>query len=65
MQGADVFIGVSAAGALTSEMVKTMNRDAIIFAMANPNPEIKPDLAKAAGAACCWNRKIGFPKSSQ
>src|SRR4051812_15700031 len=48
--GADVFIGVSAAGALTKEMVETMNRVAIIFAMANPDPEISPADAKAAGA---------------
>lgn len=51
VQGADVFIGVSAEGALTEEMVRTMNDDAIIFAMANPVPEIMPELAKAAGAA--------------
>ena len=49
--GADVFIGVSAPGAVTTEMVKTMNKDAIIFACANPIPEIFPDEAKAAGAA--------------
>ena len=54
--GADVFIGVSAAGALTKEMVETMNRDAIIFAMANPNPEIIPAEAKAAGARVVGNR---------
>ena len=45
VQGADVFIGVSAEGALTEEMVRTMNDDAIIFAMANPVPEIMPELA--------------------
>ena len=49
--GADVFIGVSAPGAVTTEMVKTMNRDAIIFACANPTPEIFPDEAKAGGGA--------------
>ena len=49
--GADVFIGVSAPGMVTTEMVKTMNRDAIIFACANPTPEIFPDEAKAGGAA--------------
>ena len=48
--GADVFIGVSAPGAVTTEMVKTMNKDAIIFACANPTPEIFPDDAKAGGA---------------
>lgn len=48
--GRDVFIGVSVAGALTPEMVSTMAKDAIIFAMANPTPEIMPDLAKSAGA---------------
>ena len=49
--GADVFIGVSAPGAVTTEMVKTMNRDAIIFACANPAPEIFPEDARAGGAA--------------
>ena len=49
--GADVFLGFSAPGLVTAEMVKTMNRDAIIFACANPNPEIFPDEAKAGGAA--------------
>lgn len=48
MVGADVFLGVSAAGALTEEMVRTMATDAIIFAMANPVPEIMPELAIAA-----------------
>ena len=61
IQGADVFIGVSAEGALTSEMVKTMNRDPIIFAMANPNPEIQPDLAKAAGALVVGTGSSDFP----
>ena len=51
VQGADVFIGVSAPGVLTTDMVKTMNRDAIIFACANPTPEIFPEDAKAGGAA--------------
>jgi malate dehydrogenase (oxaloacetate-decarboxylating) len=59
--GADVFIGVSAEGALTSEMVKTMNRDPIIFAMANPNPEILPDQAKAAGAVVVGTGRSDFP----
>lgn len=48
--GADVFLGVSAAGALTEDMVRTMAPDSIIFAMANPIPEIMPELAMAAGA---------------
>lgn len=51
IRGADVFIGVSSAGALTPQMVKTMNAHAIVFAMANPIPEILPDAARAAGAA--------------
>ena len=50
LAGADVFIGVSAPGAVTTEMVQTMNRDAILFACANPTPEIFPDEAKAGGA---------------
>ena len=61
IQGADVFIGVSVEGALTSEMVKTMNRDPIIFAMANPNPEILPDSAKAAGAIVVGTGRSDFP----
>ena len=59
--GADVFIGVSAAGALTKEMVETMNRDAIIFAMANPDPEINPDEAKAAGARVVGTGRSDYP----
>jgi malate dehydrogenase (oxaloacetate-decarboxylating) len=59
--GADVFIGVSAEGALSSDMVKKMNRDAIIFAMANPNPEILPDVAKAAGAAVVGTGRSDYP----
>ena len=51
--GADVFIGVSAPGMVTTEMVKTMNKDSIIFACANPTPEIFPDDAKAGGAKVC------------
>ena len=50
IKGADVFVGVSKAGLLTEEMVGTMNKDAIVMAMANPTPEILPDLAKKAGA---------------
>ena len=59
--GADVFIGVSAPGVLTGEMVKTMNRDAIIFACANPTPEIFPDEAKAAGAKVISTGRSDFP----
>ncbi|WP_103107065.1 NAD(P)-dependent malic enzyme [Brevibacillus reuszeri] len=61
MKGADVFIGVSVAGAVTQEMVRTMNRDAIIFAMANPTPEIMPEEAKAAGAAVVGTGRSDFP----
>lgn len=61
MKGADVFIGVSVAGAVTPEMVRSMNRDAIIFAMANPTPEIMPDEAKAAGAAVVGTGRSDFP----
>jgi malate dehydrogenase (oxaloacetate-decarboxylating) len=61
IKGADVFIGVSAADALSQEMVKSMNGDAIIFAMANPNPEIKPDAAKEAGAAVIGTGRSDFP----
>lgn len=50
MRGADIFIGVSAPGIVTSEMVASMNPDSILFAMANPIPEIMPDAAKSAGA---------------
>jgi len=59
--GADVFLGLSVAGALKSEMVKTMASDAIIFAMANPTPEIMPDLAKAAGARIVCTGRSDFP----
>ncbi|MBT2648224.1 NAD-dependent malic enzyme [Bacillus sp. ISL-34] len=61
IQNADVFIGVSAAGALTKEMVSSMNRDAIIFAMANPDPEIMPEDAKAAGAKVVGTGRSDFP----
>ncbi|MCK9910630.1 NAD-dependent malic enzyme, partial [Microbacteriaceae bacterium K1510] len=61
MKGADVFIGVSVAGAVTPEMVQSMNRDAIIFAMANPTPEIMPDEAKKAGAAVVGTGRSDFP----
>ena len=59
--GADVFIGVSAPGAVTTEMVKTMNKDAIVFACANPTPEIFPDDAKASGAKVVSTGRSDFP----
>ncbi|MDD2870838.1 MAG: NADP-dependent malic enzyme [Candidatus Gracilibacteria bacterium] len=59
--GADVFVGVSAPGVLTEQMVKTMNKDSIIFAMANPTPEIMPDLAKKAGALIVATGRSDFP----
>jgi len=59
--GADVFIGVSAPGTVTTEMVKTMNRDAIVFACANPTPEIFPEDAKAGGAAVISTGRSDFP----
>ncbi len=59
--GADVFLGVSAPGALTKEMVKTMAKDPVIFAMANPTPEIMPDEAKAAGARIVATGRSDFP----
>ncbi|AZU63597.1 NAD(P)-dependent malic enzyme [Neobacillus mesonae] len=61
IKGADVFIGVSVAGALTKEMVESMNPDAIIFAMANPVPEIMPEEAKAAGAKVVGTGRSDFP----
>lgn len=61
IQGADVFIGVSAEGALTQDMIRTMNVDPIIFAMANPNPEILPHLAKEAGAKVIGTGRSDFP----
>ncbi|MEH6949469.1 malic enzyme-like NAD(P)-binding protein [Bacillus sp. JJ634] len=61
IKGADVFIGVSAAGALTKEMVESMNVDPIIFAMANPDPEILPADAKAAGAKVVGTGRSDFP----
>ncbi len=59
--GADVFIGVSAPGAVTTEMVKTMTKDAIVFACANPTPEIFPDDAKAGGAKVVSTGRSDFP----
>ncbi len=61
LEGADIFIGVSAPGSVTPEMVQTMNTDAILFAMANPVPEIMPDLAKAAGARIVGTGRSDFP----
>lgn len=59
--GADIFVGVSAPNLVTPEMVKTMNPDAILFAMANPVPEIMPDIAKAAGAKVVGTGRSDFP----
>lgn len=61
IQGADVFIGVSAPGAVTTEMVRTMAKDAILFACANPTPEIFPDEAKAGGARVIATGRSDFP----
>ncbi|WP_100399862.1 NAD(P)-dependent malic enzyme [Bacillus sp. FJAT-44742] len=61
VKNTDVFIGVSVAGALTEEMVKSMNQDPIIFAMANPDPEILPDTAKEAGASVVGTGRSDFP----
>ncbi len=61
MKGADIFVGVSAPGIVTPEMVSSMNKDAILFAMANPVPEIMPDVAKAAGARVVGTGRSDFP----
>ncbi len=61
MAGADIFVGVSAPGIVSAEMVASMNRDAVIFAMANPVPEIMPDQAKAAGARVVGTGRSDFP----
>lgn len=61
LKGADVFIGVSAPGIVSQEMVSSMNRDSILFAMANPTPEIMPELAKAAGAKVIGTGRSDFP----
>jgi malate dehydrogenase (oxaloacetate-decarboxylating) len=61
IKGADIFIGVSAPGTVTTEMVKTMNKDAIVFACANPTPEIFPDDAKAGGARVISTGRSDFP----
>lgn len=59
--GADVFIGVSAPNIVTAEMVKTMNTDSIVFGMANPTPEIMPEVAKSAGAKVCGSGRSDYP----
>lgn len=61
MKNADVFIGVSAPGVVSEEMVRSMNRDAVVFPMANPTPEIMPDIAKRAGARIVGTGRSDFP----
>ncbi len=61
MKGADIFVGVSAPGIVSKEMVASMNKDSILFAMANPVPEIMPDIAKAAGAKVVGTGRSDFP----
>ena len=61
MKGSDVFIGVSAPGVVSDDMVRSMNKDAIVLAMSNPTPEIMPDLAKAAGARIIGTGRSDFP----
>ena len=61
LKGADIFVGVSAPNIVTADMVKSMNKDAILFAMANPVPEIMPDVAKAAGARIVGTGRSDFP----
>ena len=61
LKGADIFVGVSAPNIVTAEMVTSMNKDAILFAMANPVPEIMPDVAKAAGAKIVGTGRSDFP----
>ena len=61
LKGADIFVGVSAPNIVTAEMVSSMNKDAILFAMANPVPEIMPDVAKAAGAKVVGTGRSDFP----
>lgn len=61
MKGADVFIGVSAPGCVSEEMIRSMNKDPIVFPMANPTPEIMPELARAAGAAVVGTGRSDFP----
>ena len=61
MKGADIFVGVSAPNLVTADMVASMNKDAILFAMANPVPEIMPDVAKKAGARVVGTGRSDFP----
>ena len=61
LKGADIFVGVSAPNIVTPEMVASMNHDSILFAMANPVPEIMPDVAKAAGARIVGTGRSDFP----
>ena len=61
LKGADVFVGVSAPGIVSEEMIRSMNQDAIVFAMANPVPEIMPDVAKKGGAAVVGTGRSDFP----
>ena len=61
MKGADIFVGVSAPNIVTVEMVASMNKDSILFAMSNPVPEIMPDAAKAAGARVVGTGRSDFP----
>ena len=61
LKGADIFVGVSAPNIVTAEMVSSMNKDSILFAMANPVPEIMPDAAKAAGARVVGTGRSDFP----
>lgn len=61
LKGADIFVGVSAPGIVSAEMVASMNKDSILFAMANPVPEIMPDVAKAAGARIVGTGRSDFP----
>ena len=64
LKGADIFVGVSAPGIVSKEMVASMNKDAILFAMANPVPEIMPDLAKEAGARVVGTGRSDFPNQA-
>lgn len=61
LKGADIFVGVSAPGIVSEEMVRSMNKDSILFAMANPTPEIMPDQAKKAGARIIGTGRSDFP----
>ncbi len=61
LRGADIFVGVSAPNIVTADMVSSMNSDSILFAMANPVPEIMPDIAKAAGARVVGTGRSDFP----